>query len=81
MSKSFILLREIRRNKDMIINIGDNKVSLKQSASGFWYVNELSINSNSIMDAIALMDAAIYKTEDLLKKYNNQEEKHNLKKK
>lgn len=64
----------------MIINIGDNKVSLKQSASGFWYVNELSINSNSIMDAIALMDAAIYKTEELLKKYNNQIEVNNLKK-
>jgi len=65
----------------MILNIGENKVSLKQTSSGFWYVNDLSINSNSIMDAIALMDAAVYKTIELLNKYNDQEEKNNLKKK
>jgi len=65
----------------MIVNIGENKVGLKQTSSGFWYVNDLSINSNSIMDAIALMDAAVFKTEELLEKYNNQESKNNLKKK
>ena len=65
----------------MIINIGENKVSLKQTSSGFWYVNDLSINSNSIMDAIALMDAAIYKTIEVLSKYNDSEEHNNLKKK
>ena len=64
----------------MIVNIGENKVSMKQNASGIWYVNELSINSNSIMDGLALMDAAMYKTIELLKKYNDSEEKHNLKK-
>jgi len=42
----------------MIMNIGENKVSVKQSASGFWYVSELTVTNNSIMDAIGLMDAA-----------------------
>jgi len=64
----------------MIMNIGDNKISVKQTGSGFWYCSELSISGNSIMDVIALADAAMYKAEMLLDKYNHQEEQNNLKK-
>ena len=65
----------------MIINIGENKASVKQTSSGFWYVNELSVGGNSIMDSLALLDAAMYKLMEILNKYNDQEEKQNIKKK
>jgi len=55
----------------MIINIGESKISLKQNSNGFWYVNDLSISGNNIMKSIDRMDAAMYKTEMLLDKYNN----------
>jgi len=65
----------------MIINIGENKASVKQTSSGFWYVNELSVSGNSISDSIVLLDAAMYKITEILKKYNDQEQHNNLKKK
>lgn len=58
----------------MIINIGESKVSLKQNSNGFWYVNDLSISGNNIMKSIDRMDAAMYKTEMLLDKYNNNDD-------
>ena len=63
----------------MIMNIGDNKITVKQTGSGFWYCSELSITGNSIMDVIALADAAMYKAEMLLDKYNTH--KDDIKKK
>jgi len=59
----------------MIINIGESKLSVKQNSNGFWYVNDLSISSINIMKAIDRMNAAMYRTEELLNKYNHKEEK------
>jgi len=55
----------------MIINIGENKVSCKQTSNGYWYVNDISISGISVMDNIELMDRAIEKITVVLKKYNN----------
>ena len=55
----------------MIINIGENKVSCKQTSNGFWYVNDISISGISVIDNIELMDRSIEKIAGVLKKYNN----------
>lgn len=51
-------------------DLGSNKVSFKQNASGFWYVNELTINCISIIDGIELMAVAIEKSDKILKTRN-----------
>jgi len=56
--------------KNIYLNLGENKVSVKQSASGYWYVNELSVSCLSIMDGLVLMDKAIGEATKLLDKYN-----------
>ena len=63
--------------KGKIINndLGSNKVSFKQNSSGFWYVNELSINCISIIDGIELMGKAIEKATSILKNKNKMERK------
>ena len=59
----------------MDINIGENKISCKQSSKGYWYVDELSIYCNSIIDGLELMDRSIEKANKVLKKYNKNGEK------
>ena len=51
-------------------DIGSNKVSFKQNSSGFWYVNELTINCVSIIDGIELSKAAIDKVIIILEEKN-----------
>ena len=57
------------------IDLGENKVSVKQSASGFWYCADMTVNCTSIMDGVALMDKAILEMNKILEKYNTKEEK------
>jgi len=59
-------------DENIYLNLGENKVSVKQTSSGFWYVNELSIGSLSIMDGIALMDRAMSETEKILLRFNKE---------
>jgi len=59
------------------VDLGENRVSLKQNASGFWYVNDMTVNCTSIMDGISLMDKAIEKMNKILIKYNKKEKKEN----
>ena len=47
-------------------DIGENKVSMKQNASGFWYCTDITINCISIIDGIRLMQSAIEDVEKLL---------------
>ena len=52
-------------------DIGSNKVSFKQNSSGFWYINELTINCVSIIDGIELSKVAIDKVILILEDKNN----------
>ena len=51
-------------------DIGSNRVSFKQNSSGFWYVNELTINCVSIIDGIQLSKVAIDKVILMLEEKN-----------
>ena len=51
-------------------DIGSNKVSFKQNSSGFWYINELTINCVSIIDGIELSKVAIDKVILILEEKN-----------
>ena len=53
-----------------IISFGENKASVKQSSSGFWYTNELTICCTSIMDGLVLLDRAVFELNKILNKYN-----------
>jgi len=55
------------------IDLGENKVSVKQSASGFWYCADITVNCTSVIDGVALMDKAIDQMNKVLKKYNKKE--------
>jgi len=60
----------IEKGKIVNNDLGSNKVSFKQNSSGFWYVNELSINCISIIDGIELMGKAIDNASNILKSKN-----------
>ena len=64
----------IEKGKIVNNDLGSNKVSFKQNSSGFWYVNELSINCISIIDGIELMGKAIDKASNILKVKNKVKE-------
>ena len=64
----------IEKGKIVNNDLGSNKVSFKQNSSGFWYVNELSINCISIIDGIELMGKAIDKASTILKVKNKVKE-------
>lgn len=49
---------------------GSNKISLKQNASGFWYVNDITVNCVSIMDGIEIMSGAIDRINSILEDKN-----------
>ena len=51
-------------------DIGSNRISFKQNSSGFWYVNELTINCVSIIDGIELSNVAIDKVTLILEEKN-----------
>ena len=53
------------------IDLGENKVSVKQSASGFWYCADITVNCTSVIDGIELMGNAIDKMQEILDKKNN----------
>ena len=53
-------------------DIGENKISTKQNASGFWYCTDITINCISIIDGIALMNRAIDETIEVLKEKNKE---------
>jgi len=57
-------------DKNMFLNLGENKVSVKQTSSGYWYVNELAVSCLSVIDGLVLVDRAIAETEKILEKYN-----------
>ena len=52
------------------IDLGENKVSVKQSASGFWYCADITVNCTSVIDGVGLMDRAIEEMAKILKKHN-----------
>jgi len=52
-------------------DIGSNRISIKQNASGFWYCGELTINCISIIDGIRLMESAIDELKQVLERKNN----------
>ena len=52
-------------------DIGSNRISFKQNASGFWYINELTINCVSVIDGIELSKVAIDKVILILEEKNN----------
>ena len=52
-------------------DIGSNRVSFKQNSSGFWYINDLTINCISIIDGIELSKVAINKVILILEEKNN----------
>ena len=56
-------------------DIGSNRISFKQNSSGFWYVNELTINCVSIIDGIELSKVAIDKVLSILKEKNEVKDK------
>ena len=51
-------------------DIGSNRVSFKQNSSGFWYINELTINCVSIIDGIELSKVAVDKVILILEEKN-----------
>ena len=57
------------------IDLGENKVSVKQSSSGFWYCADITVNCTSVIDGVELMDRAIEKMNLVLEKYNSKKEK------
>lgn len=57
------------------IDLGENKVSVKQSASGFWYCADITVNCTSVIDGVVLMDKAIGEMHKVLDKYNKKDEK------
>jgi len=57
------------------IDLGENKVSVKQSASGFWYCADITVNCTSVIDGVELMDRAIAKMTTILKHHNIKEDK------
>lgn len=61
-------------------DIGSNRISYKQNASGFWYINELTINCVSIIDGIELSKRAIDKVIEILEVKNKVEKIKNGKK-
>ena len=56
-------------------DIGSNRISFKQNSSGFWYINELTINCVSIIDGIELSKVAIDKVLFILKEKNEVKDK------
>lgn len=54
------------------MDVGCNKVSVKQNSSGFWYCADLTINCVSIMDGIALIDKAIGEIIKVLEEKNKE---------
>ena len=63
------------------IDLGENKVSVKQSASGFWYCADITVNCTSVIDGINLMDRAVEEMAKILKKHNNIEKENKDQKK
>jgi len=57
------------------IDLGENKVSVKQSASGFWYCADLTVNCTSVIDGVELMDRAIERMTEILCKHNKKDDK------
>jgi len=55
------------------IDLGENKVSVKQSASGFWYCADITVNCTSVIDGVALMDKAMERMNLVLMKYNKKD--------
>lgn len=58
------------KKKTIEIDLGENKVSCKQSSSGFWYCADITINCTSVIDGVELMDRAISSMKKILEKYN-----------
>jgi len=57
------------------IDLGENKVSVKQSASGFWYCADITVNCTSVIDGVALIDKAINEMSKVLERYNKKDKK------
>jgi len=55
---------------EIILGIGENKISVKQNATGIWLCNELSIYCSDPINGIELMDKAIDLMSDMLSKKN-----------
>lgn len=62
-------------------DIGSNKISFKQNASGFWYTNDLTINCISIIDGIELAERCIDRINKILDIKNKVSDKKNESKK
>jgi len=56
-------------------DIGTNKVSVKQNSSGFWYVNDITVNCIDIIVGIETIEGAIHKINDILKVLNGKGKK------
>jgi len=72
----FGVVKNMSKTKNGIhldIDLGENKVSVKQSASGFWYCADITVNCTSVIDGVALMDRAMEKMSAILKEHNNKE--------
>lgn len=51
-------------------DIGSNKISVKQNSSGFWYVNDITVNCIDIIVGIETIEGAIHKIDNILKGLN-----------
>lgn len=51
-------------------DIGTNKISVKQNSSGFWYVNDITVNCIDIIVGIETIEGAIHKINKILKGLN-----------
>ena len=55
---------------EIILGLGENKVSVKQNSAGIWLCNELSIYCSDPLNGIELMDKAIDLMDVMLQKKN-----------
>ena len=51
----------------MIINIGENKVDIRQNSNRVWYFERITMANDGIYDVLGLVPAVIFKAELILK--------------
>jgi hypothetical protein len=57
--------------KEIIYQIGDNKIEFSQTSKGVWYCSNITINCYSVIDGVVLMEHVVRKVESLIKKINS----------